>query len=70
MIKRVLAAAIVLASAIGSAAVVAPLFFAHHDKQRAPTPTRVRIPPSVWTLPSSPLPRTRPERLSAHPGSR
>jgi hypothetical protein len=49
VIKKVLAAIIVLAFAVGSAAMVAPLFFLRPERQReavrhAPAPTRVRVP--------------------------
>jgi hypothetical protein len=43
MVKRVLAGMVVLAFAVGSAAMVAPLFFLRPDVHRA-APTRLRIP--------------------------
>jgi Sortase domain len=49
VIKKVLAAIVVLAFAVGSAAMVAPLFFLRPERQReavrhVPAPTRLRIP--------------------------
>ncbi|TMC06678.1 MAG: class F sortase [Chloroflexi bacterium] len=49
MIKKVLATVVVIAFAVGSAAMVAPLFFLRPEKLRsdaahAPAPTRLRIP--------------------------
>jgi len=54
MVKRVLAAAIVLTFAVGSAAMVAPLFFLRPDAHRA-APTRVRIPAIGLDAPVDPV---------------
>jgi Sortase domain len=55
LIKRVLAAVIVLVFAVGTAAMVAPLFFLQPDRQSAATPTRVRIPAIGVDAPVEPV---------------
>lgn len=64
MSKKVLAAVVVLAFAVGSAAMVAPLFFLRPQPQRkvvadASAPTRVRIPAVGLDAPVEPETATR-----------